>query len=244
MKKRVPIEKIAAQCKTAVDPAPFIDSVFLPNQCAIIAEMKKASPSAGEIVKKYDPEKLGLAYRNCGARAISVLTESEYFKGSPEHLVQAREASGLPILRKDFIIDAYQIYESKILGASAILLIVAILDKKNYSELIRLARQLKLEALVEIHSESELELALPEEPRLIGINNRNLKDLSVNIDTTFELFKKAPKNATVIAESGIQSTETIRQLKSAGIRGALIGESILKSKNMEEQLKSFVEAGK
>lgn len=244
-KEKVSLKGIMAQCgKLSHKNSSFVKAIAFPNQVSIIAEMKKRSPSAGVLVKNYFPEKIAKLYEKAGASALSVLTEQDYFDGRAEDIVKARKESSLPILRKDFIFDPYQIYESKILGASAILLIIAILKKQNYAELLKLTKELGMSALVEVHTEKELEMALTEKPDIIGINNRNLKTLMVNIETSFKLEEQVPKGIPIVAESGIKSPETIRQLKSAGISAALIGESILKSHDPQKILKSFVEAGR
>lgn len=243
-KRQIPVEKLIRKCENMKPPYSFLNAVSVPGQLSVIAEMKKKSPSAGMLVKSYDPAKIAKLYEQCGARALSVLTEKNYFLGDPEHLRQAKLSARLPILRKDFIFDPYQVYEAKIMGASAVLLIIAILDTKRYAHLLRLSQVLDLDAVVEVHSEKELDMALKEEPRIVGINNRDLKTLSTHLETTFKLIKKIPKNVCVISESGIKTPETITHLKSAGVRAALIGESILKSKDMEQHLKTLVEAGK
>lgn len=244
MKERVPLKKIVAQCEKVDQSASLIKSIKMPKQVSIIAEMKKCSPSAGQIVHDYFPPKIARIYDDNGARAISVLTEENYFCGSAQHLVEVRKNTALPILRKDFIFDSYQIYESKVLGASAILLIVSILSKRSLSKLLSLTQEIGIEALVEVHSESELETALKEESKLIGINNRNLKNLSVNLENTFRLIEKIPRSVCIVAESGIKSPQTVQELKSVGVSAALIGESILKSDDMAKTLSAFVEAGK
>lgn len=223
--------------------ANFVNAIAVPNQVSIIAEMKKRSPSAGLLVKSYSPGTIAKMYEKAGARALSVLTEEDYFNGRAEHISEIKKASALPILRKDFIFDPYQIYESKILGASAILLILAILNRRTYVELLKLAKELGMTALVEVHTEKELEMALREKPDLIGINNRDLKTLKVNIETSFRLAERVPNGITIVAESGIKSPKIIHELKNAGISAALIGESILKSRNKLKILKSYVEAG-
>jgi indole-3-glycerol phosphate synthase len=243
IKQRVPLDKLIWQCEKIKAPPSFFDAICVSGRLSIIAEMKKKSPSAGLLMQSYSPSKIAKLYRRCGAGAISVLTEKNYFMGDLQHLRQAKQASGLPVLRKDFIADPYEIYQAKAFGASAVLLIMAILKPKQYGQLLRLSRLLDLDALVEVHSENELDLALKEQPRILGINNRNLKTLSIDLKTTFKLMKKIPKKVCVVSESGIQSPETIVKLKSAGVCAALIGESILKSKNMEQSLRSLVEAG-
>lgn len=242
-KKKFSLDLLIRQSEEAGPSPSFIKSINVPGQLSIIAEMKKMSPSAGTLVADYSPEELAKIYQSAGAKGLSVLTEEHYFEGSPEHVKLAQKSSSVPILRKDFILDPYQVYESKLIGASAVLLIVAILDKKVFSQLKKLCEKLKMDVLVEVHDESQMESALSEGSSLIGINNRNLKDLSIELQTTFQLIKKVPKNTCVVSESGIQSPEVIRDLKAAGVRAALIGESILKSGQMSKTLRNLVLAG-
>ncbi|MBI1979937.1 MAG: indole-3-glycerol phosphate synthase TrpC [Elusimicrobia bacterium] len=242
-KKQTPLKKLYAQCENMKPPKSFLQAISVPNTLSIVAEMKKASPSAGLLVEDYKPEEIGRVYKEAGARALSILTEQDYFLGDPDHLSQVKKKCRLPLLRKDFIFDPYQIVQSKVLGASAILLIISILSKKDYLQLLQFSRDLNLDALVEVHSEEDLEIALQGNPSLIGINNRNLKDLTVRLETTFKLKGQIPKGTAIVAESGIRSPETVRELKTAGIAAALIGESVLRSDQRKEFLKTLVEAG-
>ena len=206
------------------------------NKNNIIAEIKKASPSAGIIIDEYFPEKIAVDYEQGGVGAISILTESFYFKGELEHLSIVSKNSKIPILRKDFIIDAYQILESKVFNADAILLIVSILNDNEIKEFIKIAESYKLDCLIETHSEEEIKRALNIGYPIIGINNRNHKNLSVDIKNSLNLIKKIPKEFTVIAESGIKNNNEINIYNNEGIFNFLIGESILKSKNIKQKI--------
>lgn len=242
--KREPLKALAARCEKLPPPASFLGSINVKDQLSIIAEMKKQSPSAGPILDDYSPAKIAKIYEDAGARALSVLTEEDHFRGAIGDLEQARTASKLPVLRKDFVFDPYQVYQTRAIGASAVLLIVAILKADELNSLLKLARELKLDALVEVHDEDELNRALDAGPDCIGINNRNLKDLTTDVNRTFRMLRQVPKDVCIVSESGIKTPQTIRELKSAGVRAALIGESILKSKDPRELLQSFVRAGK
>lgn len=242
-KKRMPLKKLIRECEKKMKPSSFRTSISRPNELSIIAEMKKQSPSAGLLVKDYSPVEIGKCYKASGARALSILTEENFFLGKAEDITSVAESVNLPILRKDFILDAYQIYESKTLGADAILLIIAILTTPNYLELMRLCKELQLDAIVEVHTAREIDLALKGSPDLIGINNRNLKNLSCDLETTFNLKNKIPKGITTVSESGIKSPEDIKKLKAAGLEAALIGETLLKNENKNQTLHSLVKAG-
>ncbi len=218
----------------------FRSSINKPSEISLIAEIKKASPSAGILKKNLDVEKMARIYQKAGADAISVLTERKFFWGSPPDLKKIRESVSLPILRKDFIIGEFQIYESKILGADCILLIVGILNKKNLKQLLRLATSLGLQAFVEVHQKQELEKALSIGADLIGINNRNLKNFKVDLKTTERLMTLIPQNVATVAESGISSFEEVRELKNLGINAVLVGEAIIKSQNPESKIKDLL----
>lgn len=210
------------------------------NEIIIISEIKRASPSKGNLNTTLDAKDRAKDYENSGADAISVLTEEHYFKGNIEDLKRAREAVALPILRKDFIIDKVQIEEAKVCGADLILLIVAALEEEKFIELFNFAHSLNLEVLVEVHNEEELDVALKVNPKLIGINNRNLKTFVVDLKTTFDLVEKAKsKGAFVISESGISNENQVKELVGAGVSGILVGESLVTSDNFKEKLKSF-----
>lgn len=206
----------------------------------IIAEIKRASPSKGVINDKIDVRELAAIYETGGARAVSVLTEEDFFKGSLEDLKAVRKTTALPILRKDFIFDEFQIYEAAEAGADAILLIAAMLDDKDFANLYRLAEQkLGLDALVEVHTFEELEQAKKIEARIIGVNNRDLHSFKVSLDVSRELIKYAPKDALLIAESGLSQKEEIKELRNLGFSGFLIGETLMRSGNIEDELRKL-----
>ena len=206
----------------------------------IIAEIKKASPSAGVIFKDYFPEIIAADYEKSGVGAISILTETNFFYGNLDHLSLINKKTNLPLLRKDFIIDPYQILESKVYQADAILLIVSILSDKQMKDFINLAKQYGLDCLVETHTEEDLNRAINIGYPIIGINNRNLKNLSVNINNTLNLIKKIPKEFIVVAESGIKSKTDIDKYNDVGVFNFLIGESILKSSNINDKIREFL----
>ena len=195
----------------------------------VISEIKKKSPSQGNFYKNFKPIKIAKNYQKNGATCLSVLTDKKYFDGSLNHLKAIRKITKLPILRKDFIIDNYQIIESKYSGVDCILLIMAALDKNHAKELEATATEYGLNVLLEVHNEKELDQALDLKSSLIGINNRNLKTLKVNINNTKKLIKKIPKKKYVISESGIKTVEDMINLWSYGIKGFLIGETLLKN---------------
>ncbi len=199
----------------------------------IIAEIKKSSPSAGIILQNYFPEEIAVQYEKSGAGAISVLTESHFFNGHVDHLSLINIKSNLPILRKDFIVDSYQVYESKVFKADAILLIASILDDIQINEFIDIANEVGLDCIIEIHDQYELDRAIKINYPIIGINNRNLDSLSVDTNNTINLINKIPDNFTVIGESGIKSFSDIEKYNNKGIYNFLIGESLLKSQNIK-----------
>jgi indole-3-glycerol phosphate synthase len=206
----------------------------------IIAEIKRSSPSKGVINDNIDVAETARNYENGGAAAISVLTEEDFFQGSLDDLRAARNASSLPILRKDFVFDEFQIYEAAEAGADAILLIVAMLDEKVLTELFRLAeRELGLDALVEVHTLSELERAARIGAKLIGVNNRDLNSFDVSLDVSRELVKHKPDSILMITESGITSRDEIVELRSLGFDGFLIGETLMRAGDPENELRTL-----
>lgn len=196
---------------------------------AVIAELKRASPSRGVIREDFDPTALARSCQRGGAAALSVLTDSKYFKGSGVVLELARRGSTLPILRKDFILDPYQVYESCAMGASAILLIVAALSDDELKELQQLARTFGLDVLVEVHDGEELDRAASTGAELIGINNRDLQTFDVNLDTTVQLAPQVPENAVVVTESGIHTPGDIAKIRTCGVQAFLIGEDLMRA---------------
>ncbi len=210
---------------------------------SVIAEVKRASPVKGVFREKLDPAALALQYKAGGARAISVLTDATFFKGSIEDLRAARDAAGLPVLRKDFVVDDYQLWEAKVLRASAVLLIVRILDQAQLRDYLALAREeLKLAALVEVHTEKELGRALDAGADLLGINNRDLDTFVTTLETTARLRALVPAGAVVVSESGIATRADLVLLRQMGVDAALIGEELVKSADPERKLKELLGA--
>jgi indole-3-glycerol phosphate synthase len=211
---------------------------------AIIAEIKKASPSAGVIAQDFDPAAIATGYQNGGAAALSVLTDKQFFQGSLQDLVRARVATSLPVLRKDFTLDRYHLLEASAEGADAVLLIVAALDDEELKTLLSQAKELQLDALVEVHDERELDRALEVGADLVGVNNRNLKTLEVSLETSFRLAKKLPPGVLAVSESGIRTSEDIRRLMAAGFQAFLIGESLMKQPDPGAALARLIEGAK
>lgn len=206
---------------------------------SFICEVKKASPSKGIIAAHFPYVEIAKEYEQAGAAAISVLTERDYFCGSCQYLRDIADAVNTPLLRKDFILDEYQLYEGRYCGAAAVLLICAILDDTALSALLRLAEQLGLSALVEAHDEKEVERAVRAGARIIGVNNRNLKDFSVSLDTSCRLRSLVPDSILFVAESGIQSCHDIDRLRAVGVDAVLIGEKLMRSADKKEALASL-----
>ena len=206
----------------------------------MIAEFKRRSPSAGEIRDGAEPAELARAYEDGGAAALSVLTDEAHFGGSLSDLTEARAACELPLLQKDFIVDRYQLYEAALAGADAILLIVAALERDRLAELHDEARSLDLDCLVEVHDERELETALTVDADVIGINNRNLEDFSVDIQTTFELITDVPAGKTAVSESGIADRTTLEELERVGVDAVLIGEALMRAEDPAAKVRELL----
>ncbi len=209
------------------------------NSINIIAEIKKASPSQGVFFEDFDPALILKNYEEGGAAAISILTETDYFLGSPEIFAALREKTQIPLLRKDFIIDEYQIYESACLGANALLLIVRILEKKTLQDFLALTRDLGMAPLVEVHDENELETALVAGADILGVNSRNLKTFQIDLQEMKRLLSLIPEKNLRIAESGIKDKSDIAYLKEAGADAFLVGETLVKSKDPKLLLKEW-----
>jgi indole-3-glycerol phosphate synthase len=232
-RRDVPLSELEQQAARTREDRPFSEALTRPG-ISVIAEHKRRSPSAGEIRQGATVTEVVEAYERGGAIALSILTEQHHFGGSLDDLHAARAASELPILRKDFIVDAYQVYESAVAGADAILLIVAALDDENLALLHREARGLDLDVLVEVHDEDELERALEiVDADVIGINNRDLVDFSVDIERTYELLSDVPAGKTVVSESGFQVREQLDDLERVGVDAVLIGESLMRAPDIE-----------
>lgn len=224
-----------ANRENPIDILPLLAQNFF-----IITEVKKYSPSKGIIRENFNPVTIACAYKKGGASAISVITEKNFFGGEKKYLSKIKEYTTLPILRKDFIIHPYQIYESFNLKADFLLLIVACLSETSLKRLYQLTKKLGMQSLIEVHNEVELQKALKLKPKIIGINNRDLKTFKVDYKISLQLKKLIPPNIHVISESGIQSHEQIMELKSAGFSGVLIGESLLKRKKISKALKELI----
>ena len=206
----------------------------------LIAEVKQASPSRGILSKNFNPVELATSYAQGGANAISVLTEVNYFKGSIDYLAAIREAVELPLLRKDFIFDPYQVYESRAYGADALLLIVAILNREQLQGLLSLSHSLGLKCLVEVHNKTELERALLSRAEIIGINNRDLNTFTVDLTTTERLRPLIPRDRIVVSESGIKSRNDIEKLKAWGVHAVLIGEALVTANDILTKMKELM----
>jgi len=229
-----------AEGKRSVSPAHRLVEAVKRDGLNIIAEFKRKSPSKGVIRAGVDAASVARSYEAGGACAISVLTEEDYFNGSLEDLLIAKSAVELPVLRKDFLFDDYQIYESAASGADAILLIVALLENNQLTQLRQLAEdQLSLDALVEVHDQREMDRAVATGARLIGVNNRNLHTFEVSVDTSLRLASNAPADATLVSESGLHSAQDLSRLHAVGYSGFLIGESLMRADNAEEALREL-----
>lgn len=237
LKQRKPVEQVISEAK-ALDPYtgfPF-EKALRAEGLSFICEIKKASPSQGIIAQDFPYLQIAKDYEAAGATAISVLTEPYWFHGQDQYLTEISKEVGLPLLRKDFIVDSYQIYETKIMGASAILLICALLNTDTLKDYLEIAHSLGLSALVEAHTEEEVRSALAAGARVIGVNNRNLKTFGVDITTSIKLRGLVPEDILFISESGIKSPEDVTMLKANKTDAVLIGESLMRSDHKKEQL--------
>jgi len=209
------------------------------GQAAVIAEIKKASPSRGLLREDFDPAQIAVSYQKGGAACLSVLTDVDFFRGADAYLQQARAACTLPVLRKDFTIDPYQVYEARVLGADCILLIVAALGDAMLLELLQLAGHLGMDALVEVHDEAELERALAIPARLLGINNRDLRSFETSLDVTLGFLDRIPDDRIVVTESGIHTVEDVALMRSHGVHTFLVGEAFMRAPEPGEKLREL-----
>jgi indole-3-glycerol phosphate synthase len=230
--RKVSQQALQEKLKTADVPRGFVDSIaakLKAGKAGVISEIKKASPSKGVLRKHFLPADIASSYENGGAACLSVLTDIDFFQGSDEYLQQAREACSLPVIRKDFIIDTYQVYEARVIGADCILLIVACLEDTQMMALNDLAHELGMDVLVEVHDDEELKRALKLNNRLIGINNRNLKTFEVALDTTLNMLEQIPDEVIVVTESGIHSVNDVKLMRDNNVNAFLVGEAFMRA---------------
>ncbi|HYG13196.1 MAG TPA: indole-3-glycerol phosphate synthase TrpC [Methylophilaceae bacterium] len=227
-----PLAAMQARAQAMEPPRDFVAALrgkIAAGAAAVIAEIKKASPSKGVIRADFRPAEIAASYEQGGAACLSVLTDAQYFQGDPQYLQQARAACHLPVLRKDFLIDPYQVYEARAMGADCILLIVAALDLPRMRELERIAHDLGMAVLVEVHDGDELELALQLDTPLLGINNRNLRTFDVTLDTTLGLLSRIPSQRIVVTESGIFTPQDVARMRDNGVHAFLVGEAFMRA---------------
>jgi indole-3-glycerol phosphate synthase len=237
-KKRAPdVEKKA---RAAAAPRDFVGALRA-RQPAVIAEIKRASPSKGLLRADFDPAAIAKSYEQGGAACMSVLTDKEFFQGAPEHLQAARAACALPVLRKDFLVDPYQVFESRALGADCVLLIAACLDDAQMRELESLSHRAGMAVLVEVHDAGELERALKLKTPLLGINNRDLRTFGTRLETTIDLLPRIPPQRLVITESGILSSADVARMRASGVHAFLVGEAFMRAPDPGTALRSLFE---
>lgn len=237
---RRPLASVRRAAEAAGPLRGFRQALQQAHPPAVIAELKKASPSAGTLREAFDPEVIARGYEAAGAACLSVLTDERYFQGADCHLQIARQATSLPVLRKDFVVDAYQLYEARALGADCVLLIVAALDAAQLGYFSQLAAELGIDALIEVHDQRELEAALELAPPLLGINNRDLATFRTRIATTLELLPAVPAGTLVVSESGIGTREDVARLTAAGVTALLVGTSFMRSADPGTALRALL----
>jgi indole-3-glycerol phosphate synthase len=237
--KRKSLQAMRADAESRVLTRDFVGAMraqIAAGRSAVIAEVKKASPSKGVLRADFIPADIAQSYAEHGAACLSVLTDPQFFQGSNDFLKQARASCDLPVLRKDFMVDAYQIYESRVLGADCILLIAACLDDAQMADLESVAHSLDMAVLVEVHDRAELDRALKLKTPLVGINNRNLRTFEVSLETTLSLHQEVPANRLVVTESGIVSTDDVKRMREAQIHAFLVGEAFMRAAEPGEAL--------
>ena len=231
-KALTPYADVKKYARSATPPRSFVYALqrkIHAGKAAVIAEIKKASPSKGIIRENFVPSEIAMSYEKGGAACLSVLTDVDFFQGSDTYLKQAREVCGLPVLRKEFIIDPFQVYESRMLGADCILLIVACLSDEQLKELSALALELEMDVLVEVHDKAELERALLLDLPMVGINNRNLRTFETSLQTTIDLLELVPEDCIVVTESGIHTPEDVALMRTHNVNAFLVGEAFMKA---------------
>jgi indole-3-glycerol phosphate synthase len=238
-KSMTPIAELAAQARECPAPRGFENALrqALPTGPAVIAEIKKASPSAGVIREDFKPDDIASSYESGGAACLSVLTDKDFFQGDASYLQQARNACSLPVLRKDFIIDPWQVHESRVMGADCILLIVAALEQAVLRELLDLAKESGMDVLVEVHDEAEMERTLRLDHDLIGVNNRDLNTFETSLATSERLKEMLPGDQLLVTESGIRTADDVKRMQASGINTFLVGEAFMRETDPGEALK-------
>lgn len=236
---RCPIDQLQAEIASASQPRGFVaamEAKLAAGQSAVIAEIKKASPSKGVIREDFHPAEIARSYEQGGAACLSVLTDADFFQGSEAYLQQAREACSLPVIRKDFIVDPYQVYEARAIAADCILLIAAALDDAQLAQLNALAHELGMDVLIEVHNAEELQRILPLGNRLVGINNRNLHNFETSLDSTFSLLTQIDENRIVVTESGIHRAADVAAMRQHNVDAFLVGEAFMRAAEPGEKL--------
>jgi len=244
---RLPLSKLQTQLNNAAkvpefEPRGFavaLQNAIAHNHPAIIAEIKKASPSKGLIRPDFHPEAIAISYAKAGASCLSVLTDIDFFQGADHYLQQARAVCDLPVLRKDFIVDAWQVYESRLLGADCILLIVAALNDAQLTEFANIAQQLHMDVLLEVHDEAELERALKIPTSLLGINNRNLRTFEVSLNSTLSMQSNVPADRLLVTESGILTPDDVQLLRASNVNAFLVGEAFMRADDPGQALRQL-----
>ena len=234
-----PLADLKRRTKDREAPRPFAESLLKDSGLPLIAELKQASPSKGLLRKAFNPVDIAKIYEEEGAATLSVLTEENFFKGSLNYIGQVRAVVKCPLLRKDFLVDEYQVYEARAFDADAVLLIAAILDDGRLKDFLALARDLGMDSLVEVHTEAEVERALQADARMIGINNRDLATFKTDLETTIRLIRKIPEDRIVVSESGIVQRKDVERLFEAGADAVLIGETFMKSPDIRAKIREL-----
>lgn len=244
-KRAKPLEVLVREAAAATEQAPCRDFLgalqarIKEGASAVIAEMKKASPSKGMLREPFVAAALAQGYAEHGAACLSVLTDGDFFQGHAEHLQHAKQSCRLPVLRKDFLVDVYQVYESRAMGADCILLVAGLLSDAQMAEMERIAHSLQMAVLVEVHDLEELLRALKLDSPLLGVNNRDLRTFEVNLETTLKLLPRVPADRLLVAESGIRDRSDVRRMRAAGVNAFLVGESLMRAEDPGAQLASL-----
>ena len=241
-RQQAPLDQLRQQLESVSAPRGFIRSLRVKQSSgssAVIAEIKKASPSKGVIREDFDPVAIARSYANGGASCLSILTDQDFFQGHDDYLVAARNACRLPVIRKDFIVDPYQVYQARVLGADCILLIVAALEQQALIDLYSLSSDLGMDTLVEVHNQYELEQAMHLGLDIIGINNRDLHSFETSLSTTLDLLDQLPEACLVVTESGIHSSEDVQLMRDHGVNSFLVGEAFMRAEDPGSELQAL-----